>query len=319
MATKAQREKAQAKVDNTLEQITQQVIEAIENDPGNWTKPWADSNIGLPVNASTKKRYSGGNMFWLTLVGQARGYSTNVWATYKQWASVGGQVRRGESSTVGLFYKQIVITEEDDSGEKKTKRIPILRSFLLFNADQVEGGADIVRKRFEVEDPEEVEPIDAAEEFFSTVGADLRFGGDRAFYRHANEFGDGDFIQLPERDYFRSAEDFYATMGHEHVHWTGAEHRLSRTKGKHFGDEVYAREELVAELGSAILNAYLGISGPTTCGHAPYIASWLKVLKEQPKALWSVLGDASKAVDFLIHEAGQNGETLHTEDEEVAA
>ena len=316
--SKKSREATQAKMDAALAAMTAQVIEAIENDPGNWTKPWADTLAGgLPVNVATKKRYNGGNIFWLTIVAQGQNFPTNVWGTYKQWASVGGQVRKGEVSTLGMFYKQIFITEEVD-GEEKRKRIPVLKSFPLFNAAQVEGADEIVAERFPQPDVGEVSPIDHAEKFFAEVGADVRFGGDRAFYRHTAGFdGDVDFIQLPERDTFRSAEDFYGTMGHEHVHWTGYKDRLDRTKGKHFGDEVYAREELVAELGSAFLNGYLGISGPTGCGHAAYLASWLKVLKEEPRALWSAVGDAAKALDFLVHEAGENGDAF--DDEEVAA
>lgn len=310
--SKKSREETQAKMDAALADMTAQVIEAIENDPGNWTKPWADTLAGgLPINVATKKRYNGGNIFWLTIVAQSQNFPRNVWGTYKQWKSVGGQVRRGEASTLGMFYKQISITEEVD-GVEKHKRIPILRSFPLFNAAQVEGAEDIIAERFPQPEVGEVSPIEHAEKFFAEVGADVRFGGDSAFYTR-----DLDFIQLPERDSFRSAEDFYATMGHEHTHWTGAPDRLDRTKGKHFGDEVYAREELVAELGSAFLNGYLGISGPTGCSHVSYLASWLKVLKEEPRALWSAVGDAAKALDFLVHEAGENGEAF--DDEEVAA
>ncbi|MCA1781850.1 MAG: ssDNA-binding domain-containing protein [Intrasporangiaceae bacterium] len=303
------REKQTAKMDSALHDMTEQVIEAIESDPGNWTKPWtATLANGLPINVATKKRYSGGNIFWLAVVGQSRGYSTNVWGTYKQWASVGGQVRKGEGSTLGMFYKMIHITEEED-GEKKTKRVPILKSFPLFNADQVEGGTDIVATRFPQPKQGTVDVIEHAEEFFASIGSDVRFGGDRAFFSPSL-----DFIQVPERDTFRSSEDFYATLGHEHIHWTGGPDRLDRTKGKHFGDDLYAREELVAELGSAFLNSYLGLSGPTGCGHVAYLASWLRVLKAEPRALWSAVGDAAKALDFLTEAAGENGFEREDED-----
>lgn len=313
---KKSREAAQAKIDSALADMTQQVIDSIESDPGNWTKPWVSSlSNGLPINVATKNRYSGGNVFWLTIVSVSRGYSTNVWGTYKQWASVGGQVRKGSVSTLGMFYKPIRITEKKN-GEEVEKTIPLLKSFPLFNADQVEGGVEIARERFNVEDREGVDPIEHAEEFFTNVGADLRFGGDQAFYAHG---AGADYIQVPVRDDFLSSEAFYATLAHEHTHWTGGPARLNRTKGKHFGDEVYAREELVAELGSAFLLGYLGIDTEAKgCGNAAYLASWLKVLKSEPKALWSVAGDAAKALDFLVHEAGENG-VEDDEDEEVAA
>lgn len=307
------------KTNAALTELTEKVIAAIEADPGNWTKPWRETLAGgLPVNALTKRRYSGGNLFWLTLAAQGRGYSTNVWATYKQWKQLGCQVRRGETSTLGMFYKRLTITEKQDNGDEREKTIPLLRGFYLFNAEQVEGGLEKVAERFGSDDETTIDIIDHAEEFFDTIGADLRFGGDRAFYRHD---APNDYIQVPERDAFVTSEAFYATLAHEHVHWTGHPSRLDRTKGKHFGDETYAREELVAELGSAFVLGYLGIDTDAEgCGNAAYLASWLKTLKSEPRALWSVMSDAARALDFLVHEAGENGATLETEEAmEVAA
>lgn len=309
--------KAQEKIDAALAELTQTVIDAIEQNPGDWTKPWRETlAAGLPVNALTKRRYSGGNLFWLSLVAHGRGYSTNVWATYKQWQQLGCQVSKGEVSTLGMFYKRITVTDRDNDDLRKT--IPMLRSFYLFNADQVEGGTALVADRFGDGDRDHVEVIEHAEEFFTAIGADLRFGGDRAFYRHD---APNDYIRVPDRDSFVSPEAFYATLAHEHVHWTGHPDRLARTKGKHFGDETYAREELVAELGATFVLSYLGINTAAEgCGNAAYLASWLKVLKAEPKALWSVIGDASRALDLLVHEAGENGETLEDEARtEVAA
>lgn len=322
MATKKNRSRKpkttmKDKTDAALRELTEKVIEAIEANPGNWTKPWRETLAsGLPTNALTKRRYSGGNLFWLTLTTQGRGYSTNFWATYKQWSELGCQVRKGETSTLGMFYKRLTITEEVD-GQDKTKTIPLLRGFYLFNADQVEGGVEKVAERFGAdEDPSEVDIIDHAEEFFTAIGAELRHGGDRAFFVPAL-----DYIQVPVRDSFVTSEAYYATLAHEHVHWSGHPSRLDRTKGKHFGDETYAREELVAELGSAFVLGYLGIDTDAEgCGNAAYLASWLKVLKEEPRALWSVMGDAARALDLLVHEAGENGATLEDEDKmEVAA
>lgn len=308
--TKRSRKSKQTMKDKTnaaLAELTEKVVEAIEADPGNWTKPWRETLAGgLPVNALTKRRYSGGNLFWLTLIAQSQGYSTNAWGTYKQWKQLGCQVRKGEKSTLGMFYKRLTITETQEDGEDRTKTIPMLRGFYLFNAEQVEGGLEKVAERFGSEDPSTVDPIEHAEEFFTSISADLRFGGDRAFYRHD---APNDFIQVPERDAFVSSEAFYATLAHEHVHWSGHPSRLDRTKGKHFGDETYAREELVAELGSAFVLGHLGIDTDAEgCGNASYLASWLKVLKSEPRALWSVMGDAARALDHLVEQAGESAE-----------
>jgi antirestriction protein ArdC len=296
--------KMKDKIDAALAELTERVITAIEEDPGNWTKPWRDMMAsGLPTNVLTRKRYSGGNLFWLSVVSDQNGW-TNYWGTYKQWKQLGGQVRKGESGTLAMFYKPVTITKDED-GETVEKTVPFLRGFYLFNATQVEGGMDIVAERMRIDgwDRDTVDPIDHAEKFFAVIGADVRFGGNRAFYNH-----DRDFIQLPERDQFVSSEAFYAATAHEHTHWTGSPDRLNRTKGKHFGDELYAREELVAQLGAAFVLAYLDIDTDAEgCQVESYLASWLKTLKEQPRALWSVLGDASKALNLLTELAGENG------------
>ena len=141
-----------------------------------------------------------------------------------------------------------------------------------------------------------VERIAHAEAFFANVGADIRYRGDRAFYS-----SEGDYIQTPAIEAFRDAESFYATLAHESAHWTKHASRLDRDFGrKAWGDEGYAREELVAELASAFLCADLGITPEVRDDHASYIASWLTVLKNDKRAIFNAAAHAQRAADYLL-------------------
>ncbi len=153
-------------------------------------------------------------------------------------------------------------------------------------------------------------PVANAEAYFSAVGADVRHGGDRAFYCPSQ-----DFILLPNPEGFVDAASYYSTLGHEHIHWTGTEKRCDRQFGKRFGDQAYAYEELVAELGSAFLCAALGLDGKLQ--HPEYLGHWAKVLKAEPKTLWTVGSKASQAVAFLDALA-HGGEAEKGEEEEAS-
>jgi antirestriction protein ArdC len=272
--------------------VTAHVVRQIEDGAGEWRMPWeAIAETGQPVNATTRQAYRGANHLWFSLVAQSRGWRGH-WATYKQWQSIGAQVRKGERATQGVHWSTVV--RKDDRGEEIGERRLVPHAFSVFNACQVDG----------FEAPPEVprdtpERIADADRFLTAVGGSVRHGGNRAFYAPA-----GDYIQLPELEQFTSVVAYYATSAHEHAHWTGHGARLARDLTGRFGSESYAAEELVAELSAAFTCAHLGISTTPRRDHAAYLASWLRVLRADPSALFTVASKAQGATDYLVERAG---------------
>jgi antirestriction protein ArdC len=280
---------------NAYEVITAQIVEAIEGGVLNFTMPWHHA-AGLPVNASTGNAYRGINILRLW-VGQAAGsFLSNEWASYKQWQAKGAQVRKGEKGTPIVFFKPLEVSRERD-GETVKDTIPLIRLSTVFNADQVDGyDAGAAAPQADL-----TERLEAAEAFAQATGADIRHGGGRAFYQPG-----GDYIAMPARELFTGTETssateaYYSTLLHELTHWTGHKSRLARLELKNrFGDEGYAFEELVAELGAAFACQSLGITTVPREDHAAYIQSWLKVLKGDSKAVFKAAAEAQKALDFL--------------------
>jgi antirestriction protein ArdC len=239
--------------------VTDRIVLMIERGADEWRMPWHAAPAGessLPVAMPrnvTGRAYRGVNVPLLWAAAEAFGYASPVWATYKQWHERSAQVRKGEKSTLVIFWKWIEVANDDDGPDDDPATRLIARGYSVFNAAQVDGfDAKSIATKREVSEPER---IDAAETFFCNSGAIVRHGGNRAFYTTA-----GDYIQMPEFRQFIAADRYYSVLAHEHVHWTGAEKRLNREFGKRFGDQAYAFEELVAELGAAFLCADLGLS-----------------------------------------------------------
>jgi antirestriction protein ArdC len=310
---------------NLYQSVTSQIIELIETSQASGRElPWhrAGADIFLPVNATTGSRYQGINVVSLWASAEINRFTTGTWATYKQWQSIGAQVRKGESSTLGVFYKKYVPNRKSepaaaktqsgrfedrgddnsgrgDSGDGDPGEEPrprwFARAFRVFNADQVDG--------YQPEElPEEslVERIERAEAFVEATSATIGHGGGRAYYNPS-----GDYIQMPGEVRFRdtetstATEGYYATLFHELTHWSGHKGRLGRDLTGRFGDASYAMEELVAELGAAFLCAELGISAQPREDHAGYIAHWLEVMREDAAAIFTAAAKASEAAQFL--------------------
>lgn len=278
------------------ERITKQIVAAIESGVGSWEMPWhsLDGSMTLPVNIESGRQYRGVNTIGLWAEGFTKGYDCNMWGTYRQWSEKGAQVRKGEKSSLVVFWKFLEdggASEEptqEGTHEKEGHRI-LARGYPVFNALQVDG--------FEIPVRPEIprrERIESAEAFFAQTGAIIRYGGNRAYYRASD-----DHIQMPLYEAFDDPINFYSTLAHELTHWTGHENRLARDLTGRFGSESYAAEELVAELGAAFLCAELGLSHEPREDHACYIASWLKVLKEDNRAIFTAASLAQKAVDHV--------------------
>jgi antirestriction protein ArdC len=279
---------------DVYERVTNQIIEAIEAGAGEWRMPWhkLTGANSTPVNAVTRKPYRGVNVISLWATAIECGYRSSVWATYAQWQQLGAQVRKGEESAFIVFWKfdRDTETQTNDADDNEQGHRSILaRGYHVFNAEQVDG--------FPLPPMEtlpEPERNEAAEQFFSHLGADLRHGGQRAFYNPAH-----DFIQLPPFALFKETAAYYATLGHECIHWSGAPHRLNRDLKGRFGAEAYAAEELVAELGAAFLCTNLGIANEPRPDHAAYVKNWLAVLRNDKRAVFTAASKAQAAVDWM--------------------
>lgn len=277
--------------------VTDRILAALEAG----TKPWECDWIrtGLPRRV-TGEQYRGINILLLALTQGECGYRSDTWMTFNQAKAFGAAVRKGERGTPIVFFKRLERTEQDpETGEDREIGIPMIRGYTVFNVDQIDGLPD----RFYAAGPGELEPKlrdELAEASIRSCGASIaEDGGDRAYYRPST-----DSIHLPAFDRFKSAGGFLATMAHECVHWTGAPHRLDRTKGKAFGDVDYAFEELVAEIGAAMVCARLQIAGEHFDNHAAYVGSWLKVLRNDKRAIFRAASLAQAAADMVLAKAG---------------
>jgi antirestriction protein ArdC len=282
--------------------VTAQIINAIEQGAGTWRMPWHTSGrySFSPINVASKKPYRGINTVCLWAVAQSKGYERGEWATYQQWKDKGAQVRKGEKATTVVFWKFAHESGEsqDDSAESSPGRSRLLftRGYSVFNAAQVDGftpqaDADMPMPEW----------IAHAASFFGAIGADLRHGGNQAFYAPGT-----DHIQMPPFPAFREGVSYYSTLAHEHTHWTAPAARCDRQLGKRFGDNAYAAEELIAELGAAFTCAHLGLSTEPREDHAQYLASWLRVLKADSRAIFTAASRAQQACDWLIARAGES-------------
>lgn len=275
-----------------FEQITTDIISAIEAGADRYEMPWHRAGTGLPSNALTGEHYRGTNILALWAAATGKSYATNRWATYRQWDQLGAQVRKGERGTTVLFWKMAAAKDEAEiEDEAAGFRRFIARSAHVFNADQVDNAPVAI-------EPQPLDPaerIASAQAFFDSLPAVVTYGGDHAFYDPRS-----DTITLPDFTAFRSSIGFYSVLAHELTHWTSLKHRLDRDLSGRFGSSAYALEELVAELGAAFLCGHLGIATEPRRDHAPYIGSWLRVLRADPRALVSAASQAQAAVDFLV-------------------
>jgi antirestriction protein ArdC len=286
-----------ARIKDIYAHVTDKIISELENGTRPWMQPWNAEHAAGRITRPLRHNgipYNGINILMLWSAALDNGYAAPYWLTYKQTKDLGAQVRKGERSSLVVYANTFTRTEENTDGEQEEHKIPFLKSYSVFNAEQIDGLPEHYTALAEpVIDP--VQRIEHADRFFANTGADIRHGGNRAFYQISS-----DFIQMPLFEAFRDAESYIATLSHETTHWTRHPSRLDRDFGrKKFGDEGYAREELVAELGSAFLSADIGITPEIRDDHAAYIGSWLKVLKEDKRAIFQAAAHATRAVDYL--------------------
>jgi antirestriction protein ArdC len=275
--------------------VTSQIFNAIEQGVSNWRMPWHTSGkfAFSPINVASKKPYRGINTLCLWAAAQAKGYERGEWATYQQWQERKAQVRKGEKGTTVVFWKFANSSDEQEDGEEhvaSSSRLLFTRGYSVFNAAQVDG----YTAKADADTPIE-QRIESAEQFFRCVNARVAHQGNRAFYSPAD-----DTITLPPFSAFFTPTDYYSTRVHETGHWTSKADRCNRELGKRFGDNAYSVEELIAELTAAFTLAHLGLSSEPRPDHAQYIASWLRVLKADKRAIFTASSKAQQAADYLI-------------------
>ena len=290
--------------------ITAEIVARLEAGTRPWVKPWRGVAVSRPLRACGTP-YKGMNVFWLGLVADICGFGSPSWMTYNQARNLGGQVRRGEKSTIAIFYKsytKAVDAPESDGPDEETRRV--LKAYPIFNAEQVHGLPERFHPvAFELVEPQGREA--ALDAFFAKMPAELRHRGDSAYYEPA-----ADRITMPPATLFSGYDHYYATLAHELSHWTGHASRLDRDLKHRFGTAAYAAEELVAELSSAILGAELGLPVVHLDNHASYIDHWLKLLKEDDRAILTAAAKAEEASGLLLKLGGR---TVAVDDDADAA
>ncbi len=275
--------------------ITAEIIAAIEAGAGEFRMPWHHdgTSSARPINVASNRPYQGVNTLALWASAARAGHASGVWGTYQQWNARGAQVRRGEHGTTVVFWKidnhgsQRERDEED--GQENGRHRVFARAYTVFNSAQVDGCI-----LPEVPTLAEGERIDGADRFCANLGIEVRHDGDRAFYTPAS-----DFVQIPEFQRFRDGVSYYAVLLHECGHASGAKHRLDRDLSGRFGSNAYAMEECIVELLSALVCADLSLSVEPRPDHAGYIASWLKVLRDDPRAIFTASSKAQQAANWM--------------------
>ena len=280
------------------QEITDEIISELEAGRLPWVQPWGTSAVqaplAMPKNAATQRRYSGINVLILWGAVVQHGFPGQSWLTFRQALSLGGNVRKGERGTTVVFADRFIPDQERvrarEQGDEP-KAIPFLKRFTVFNVAQCDGlPADLVAVPPPV--PEGL-ILPEVEALIRGSGADLRLGGDKAFYSPTL-----DYIQVPRPEAYFEPINWHRTALHELGHWSGAPTRLGRDLSGSYGSKSYAREELVAEMTAAFTCATLGIT--PTVRHADYIGSWLEVLREDDRAIVRAASAASKAAEFLL-------------------
>jgi antirestriction protein ArdC len=291
---------------DVYESITNQIIAELEAGAPPWLQPWSSPHmagrVALPLRHNGVP-YRGVNVISLWMQALANGFTSAIWMTFKQAAEIGGHIRKGEKGSLVVYANALTRNETNEiSGDEVTREIHYMKGYTVFNVAQIEGLPD---RYYAAPTPTaSFERIARCERFFDATGAKIHHGGSSAYFAPGP-----DRIQMPLFESFRDVESYYAVLAHETTHWTGHASRLNREFGrKRWGDEGYAMEELVAELGAAFLAATLELTPEFRIDHVSYIDNWLTVLKRDKRAIFTAASHAQRAVDFLIGlQSGRTG------------
>ena len=263
------------------QEITDKILKLMLENGSDWRRPWLGD--GIAKNIITKRSYRGIN---IPILGVA-GYSSQVWGTYRQWAELGAQVRKGEKATRIFFWKPLTVKDREADDERQ---ILMARTYAVFNIAQCDDAPIIPTKnRTPIERHAECDRI------ITATGADISYGGDRAAYIPSQ-----DRIIMPKAEQFLSQEGFYSTVLHELAHWTAHPTRLNRELGQRFGDRAYAFEELIAETSAALTAAQAGVVPEPRAETAKYLNNWVEAMREDKRIVITVFSKAQAATDFIL-------------------
>ncbi len=274
--------------------ITNEIVAAIEAGAGRWKMPWHHdgSATSRPINLASKRPYRGINVLALWAVAERCGFAKGLWGTYRQWQAEGAQVRKGEHGSIVVLWKQYGAAETDGDGsgdaDESHRRI-FARAFNVFNVEQVDG-----YEPQPVAQLDETDRFAKADAFVANLGIDCVFGGGEAYYNIAT-----DTVHMPPFAQFKDAASFAGVLVHEAGHASGARHRLNRDLSGNFGSATYAAEEICVEILSGFILADLGIAHHPRPDHAAYVATWLKRLKDDPRAIFTAASKAQVAADWM--------------------
>jgi antirestriction protein ArdC len=277
--------------------VTNAIITDLEKGVRPWLQPWNAGHAAGPITRPLRaggKPYTGINVLMLWTSAMTNNFASPIWMTFKQAKELKANVKKGSKGSLVVYADRITKTETANNGEEQERDIYFMKSYTVFNCEQIEG----LPPHFYATAAPQLDPaqrIESADQFFANTGADIRHGGNQAYYAPGP-----DYVQMPPFASFRDAESYCATLAHEMTHWTKHASRLSRDFGRSkFGNDSYAREELVAEIGAALLCCDLGITPEPRDDHASYLHHWLKVLKEDKRAIFQAAAHAQRAADFL--------------------
>lgn len=279
--------------------VTDKVIAALEAGTVPWHRPWT-TRESFPMNLVSGKRYRGINPFLLTMTAMSKGYGNPYWLTYKQANERGGTVRKGERSSLVVFWKMLDQVEQynPETGKVETKRPMLLRYYNVFNVEQTDG---VPYPSVETEPDHKWDAIEQCESiasgYLQGVGPSISYGGNQACYSPSE-----DRVSIPDKGRFAQGEEYYSTLFHELTHSTGNAKRLARKdllEFHYFGDANYSREELVAEMGAAMLCGVSGIEQVTVGNSASYIEHWVRKLRGDKRLVVTAAGQAQKAADMI--------------------
>lgn len=282
------------KVTNTIIEL----LEKVEITEGNFY--WNNIQKTRPKNIFKDNTYTGINLLYLSVVAIVRKYPTNFWLTFNDIQQLKGKIKKGSKSAEVIFYKTTLFDKDgkpttDPSQAKSKKRV--IKYYHVFNVADVEGLPEAYYTDEKVNETilTQWEQDERAEQLITATGANIQYlPQNRAFYRPSD-----DSITLPIREQFTGVQPFYSTCFHELIHWTGHPNRLNREKGGKFGDEKYAFEELVAELGASFICSHLNFSDYIT-ENAIYIKSWLTALRNDTQFIFKASAQAQRAADYII-------------------
>jgi antirestriction protein ArdC len=275
------------------EAITNELIKSLEENKGMWSKEW--KVMGVPMNAETKRAYTGINFLILSIKQMAKGYKSCKWITMNKCNALGGKVNKGEKSTMITYYSMI----ESKDAEGNTKKFPLLKSYLVFNIEQttLADNENFKEELKELDNTLMNNDIESLLKEYTKVCEIRHLIQDKACYTPA-----WDNITMPVREQFNNLHAYYSTALHEIAHSTGHEKRLNRTLKTIFGSEDYALEELIAEISSMFLLSHYGVDNTAIKdNNIAYVNNWIKVLKSDPYFIFKASKQANNVFDYLTN------------------